>query len=41
MGTTPATMAEVIREGQSVRVILVDGDTEASAPVIEKVTIRP
>jgi hypothetical protein len=30
-------MAEVIREGQSVRVVLVDGETDASAPVVEKV----
>jgi hypothetical protein len=30
-------MAEVIREGQSVRVVLVDGDTQASAPVIASV----
>lgn len=32
-------MAEVIREGQRVRVVLVDGETEASAPVIEKVRL--
>jgi hypothetical protein len=30
-------MAEVIREGQSVRVVLMDGGTETAAPLVSKV----
>jgi hypothetical protein len=30
-------MAEVIREGQSIRVVLIDGDTETAAPLVSKV----
>jgi hypothetical protein len=30
-------MAEVIREGQSVRVVLIDGNPETAAPLVSKV----